>query len=111
MEIFKKDVNLIHGACFFKQHYAPFVSEISFHRRRFVILDYFIKENQFTVKIDYDKEQFGHLIDQYVHEMLLAIRANQILRDCVWWNDTVFVFEQQVSEYFGNCYFLTVNSH
>ena len=111
MEIFKKDVNLIHGACFFKQHYAPFVSEISFQGRRFVILDYFIKENQFTVKIDYDKEQFGHLIDQYVHEMILAIRTNQILPDCGWWNDTVFVFEQEVSEYFGNYYFLTVSSY
>ena len=93
MEIFKKEVNLIRGPCFFKQYYAPFVSEISFHRKRFVILDYFIKENQFTVKIDYDKEQFGHLIDQYVHEMFLAIRANEILRDCIWWNDTGFVFE------------------
>ena len=93
MEIFKKDVNLIHDPCFFKQHYAHFVSEISFHRKRFVILDYFIKENQFKVKIDFDKEQFGNLIDQYVHEMFLAITANEILRDCVWWNDTAFVFE------------------
>ena len=111
MEIFKKDANLIHSTCFFKQYHAPFVSEISFHQRKFVIFDYFIKKNQFTVKIDYDKEQLGHLIDHYVHEMILGIRTNQILRDCGYWNDTVFVFEQEVSEYFGNCYFLTVNSY
>ena len=75
MEIFKKDVNLIHSTCFFKQYHAPFVSEISFHQRKFVIFDYFIKKNQFTVKIDYDKEQLGHLIDHFVHEMILGIRT------------------------------------
>ena len=43
--------------------------------------------------------------------MILPIRTNQILRNCGRWNDTAFFLEQEVSEYFGNCFFLTVDSH
>ena len=44
-----------------------------FHQRRFVILDYSIKTFEFTVKINYDKGEFGHLISEYVSEMIKAI--------------------------------------
>ena len=99
--MFKNEVNLIHSFCFFMKHSAPFVSDICFRQRRLVILDYSIYKTQFTVNINYDKEEFGHLIDQYVQETVRAIRTYQNLRDCGWWNDTVFVSEQEVSEYFG----------
>ena len=67
--------------------------------------------HQFTIKINCDKDEFGHLIDQYVQEMICAIRTNQFLRDSGWWNDTVFVSEQEVSEYFGRVFYLTVQSY
>ena len=91
MDIFRKEVSLIMSVPFFFHNYAPFCSEISFHRRRFVILDFSIFETQFSIKIHYFKPQFEHLIEQYTMEMIKAIRSNRILRYSGWWTDTVFV--------------------
>ena len=110
MDIFKKEVDLIHSVWFFVEIYTLFCSEISFHQRRFVILDYSIKETELTVKIYHCKE-FDHLIHQYVSDMIKAIRQNKILRDSGWMNDTVFVSDQETSDYFGHCVFLTVKSY
>ena len=111
MDIFKKEVELIHSVCFFMKNYAPFCSEISFHQNRFAILDCLIKEAEFTVKIDYYKEEFEHLIHQYVSDMIKAIRENKILRESGWMNDTVFVNAADTCDYFGHCVFVTVISY
>ena len=84
---------------------------MSFHRRRFVILDYSISETQFSIKISYFKPTFGHLIEKYTKEMINAIRTNKILRDSSWWNDTGFVRDGTDQGYFGDCIILTVNSY
>ena len=50
------------------KNYANFASSISFSQSsRFVILDHSVNE-EFILKIYYDKERFGHLIDQFVNE-------------------------------------------
>ena len=38
---------------FFMKNNVPYVTQISFHSGRFVILDYSINDTEFTVKIDY----------------------------------------------------------
>lgn len=95
MNTLKKDASLLIAN-------APFASQISFHSRRFVILDYSISDTGFTVKINYDKEEFGHLIVEYVRDMINAIRDNRVLRNYGWMNDTVFIHESETSDYFGS---------
>ena len=74
MNILKKEVDLVNSVDFFMKNYAPFASKISFHQRRFVILGYSINDTEFTVKINFDKEEFDLLIFQYVSEMTKAIK-------------------------------------
>ena len=93
------------------KNYAPFASSISFSQRRFVILNHSVKNIEFIVKINYDKDEFGHLITQFVGEMIRSIKENKELNDADWDNSTVFVDEQEVSEYFGYCVFLTVQTY
>ena len=109
MSIFKKEVDLVNSADFFLKNYAPFALPISFSRRRFVILDHSMKDIEFIVKINYDKDEFGHLITQFVG--VRSIKENKELNDAGWDNSTVFVDEQEVSEYFGYCVFLTVQTY
>ena len=87
---------------FFMKNNVPYVTQISFHSRRFVILDYSINDTEFTVKINCDKEEFGHLIVEYVRDMINAIRDNRVLRNYGWMNDTVFIHESETSDYFGS---------
>ena len=63
------------------KNYTPFCSEIFFHRRGFVIHYYSIHDTEFTAKIHFDKDEFGHLIDQYIKEIIKCIRENMILRN------------------------------
>ena len=93
------------------KNYAPFASKISFSRRRFLILDHIVRDIEFTVKINYDKYEFGHLISEYVSEIIKAIKENKELNYAGWNNSTVFVDESEVSEYFGYCVFLTVQTY
>lgn len=54
------------------------ISSSSFSRRSsFVILDHSVDNEEFVVKIYFDKEQFEHLIDQYVKEMLDELKQNK----------------------------------
>ena len=69
--LIKKRPCLVDSLEFFMKSNAPFASTISFSQRsRFVILDHEIEGNEFRIKIYYDKEQFVHLITQYVNEMI-----------------------------------------
>ena len=111
MDILKKEVDLVNSVDFFMKNYAPFTSKISFQQRRFVILDYSINDTEFTGKINYDKEEFDHLIFQYVSEMTKAIKENKGLNDAGWDNSTVLTEEHEVSEYFRCCVFLIVKTY
>ena len=109
MSILKKEVDLLNSIDFFLKNYAPFCSKMSFNQRRFAILDHSVHDFEFTVKINYDKEEFGHLVYQYVSEMIKASKENKELNDAGWDNSTVFVDETKVSEYFGYCVFNSSN--
>ena len=93
------------------KNYAPFCSEMYFHRRRFVIHYYSIRDTEFTVKIHFDKDEFGHLIDQYIKEMIKCIRENMILRNAGWMNDTVFLCFCGNLQYFYEVFCLKVKSY
>ena len=109
----KKRLDLVDSLDFFMRNNAPFASTISFSRRsRFVILEHEIKGNEFCIKIYCDKEQFGHLITQFVNEMIREIKGNKKLNDAGWDNSAVFVNETETtSEYFEYCVFLTVKTY
>ena len=84
---------------------APFGSTISFSRRsRFVILHQ--KVNEFVLKIYCNKEQFGHLIDQYVNDVIREIKVNKKVNDAGWDNQVVFVDRiEQTPDYFESAAF------
>ena len=46
-----------------------------------MILDHSVDSEEFALKIYYDKEQFDHLIDQYVNEMLSTLKNSKKLYD------------------------------
>ena len=96
----------------FVQEAAPFVSEISFSRRsRFTILDHSVDIEEFVLKLYYDKEQFEHLIDRYVNEMLSAIKNSKKLYDAGWDIHNFIVDRFNVAcDYFGNVIYLIVKT-
>ena len=96
----------------FLQEVAPFVNEISFSRRsRFVILDHSVDSEEFALKIYYDKEQFDHLIDQYVNEMLSTLKNSKELYDAGWDTHNVIVDNSITSwQYFDDVVCLIVKT-
>ena len=66
---------------------------------------------EFVLKPYYDKEQFEHLIDQYVNEMLLAIKNSKKLYDAGWDIHNVIVDRFNVAcDYFGDVVYLKVKT-
>ena len=100
--LLKKNIDLVNSVDYFMRNNVPFCLNISFERRsRFVILDYSVDAEEFTPQIYYDKEQFGHLIDEYEKDMIRAIKVNRKLNDADWDNSVVFVDEcERIAEYF-----------
>ena len=113
MSLLKKNIDLVNSVDYFMRNNVPFCLNISFQRRsRFVILDYSVDAEEFTLKIYYDKEQFGHLIDEYEKDMIRAIKVNRKLNDADWDNSVVFVDEcERIAEYFEFPFFLTVKTY
>ena len=109
----KKNIDLVNSVDYFMRNNVPFCLNISFERRsRFVILDYSVDAEEFTLQIYYDKEQFGHLIDEYEKDMIRAIKVNRKLNDADWDNSVVFVDEcERIAEYFEFPFFLTVKTY
>ena len=113
MSLLKKNIDLVNSVDYFMRNNVPFCLNISFERRsRFVILDYSVDAEEFTLKIYCDKEQFGHLIDEYEKDMIRAIKVNRKLNDADWDNSVVFVDEcERIAEYFEFPFFLTVKTY
>ena len=97
-------------SCLFHEELRSFLLIISFHRKRFVIYDYSIHDNEFTGKIHFDKDEFVHLIDQYIKEMIKCIKENKIPRNVGWMNNTAFLCFREDPEYFYQCVCLTFKS-
>ena len=58
ISLVNKRLCLVDSLNFFMKNNAPSASTISFSQRsRFVILDHKIEDNEFCIKIYYDKEQ------------------------------------------------------
>ena len=55
---------------------VPFIS--LFSQRRFVFVDYSVCDEEFVVKVDYDKDQFEYLIQEYVCKILEELRNSKI---------------------------------
>lgn len=110
ISLLKHKVDLLDSVEIFMKNYANFASSISFSQRsRFVILDHSVNE-EFILKIYYDKERFGHLIDQFVNEMIREIKSNKELNDDGWNNTVVFVKHvNNFAEYFNSCFFNSSN--
>ena len=106
ISLVNKRLCLVDSLDFLKKNNAPSASTISFSQRSsFVILDHEIEDNEFCIKIYYNKEQFNHLITLFVNEMKSEIKGDK-LNDAGWDNSTVFVEETETaSEYFGCCFF------
>ena len=69
----------------FMKEVAPFIGSISFSRRSsFVILNHNVDNDKFVRKMCYDKEQFEHLIDEYVKEILCELKNSKKLYDAGW---------------------------
>ena len=49
-----------------------------------MILDHSVDNEEFVLKIYYDKDQFEHLIDQYVNDLLAELKNNKKLYDADW---------------------------
>ena len=49
-----------------------------------MILDHSVDNEEFVLKIYYDKDQFEHLIDQYVNDLLAELKNNKKLYDAGW---------------------------
>lgn len=52
------------------------LSLASFIQKRFVCVDHSVCDEEFVITINYDKNQFGHLIHEYVCEFLKEIKKS-----------------------------------
>ena len=59
---------------------VPFIGPFS--QRRFVIVDYFVCDEEFFIKVNYDKDQFEYLIKEYVCEILEELKKSKSHRYC-----------------------------
>lgn len=52
-----------------------FMSEIVLHippfrKRRFVLVDHSVSSDEFVIRVNYDKDQFEHKINEFVHDII-----------------------------------------
>ena len=105
-------MSLIDDCNDFVRELVPFISEISFSRRsRFLIIDHSVGNEEFVLKLYYDRVQFCHLIDQYVSELLAALRESKKLYDAGWDIHNVIIDRFEVAcEYFNDAVYLIVKT-
>ena len=106
-------MSLIDACHDFMKEVAPSISNSFFSRRSgFVILDHSVDNEEFFLKIYYDKDQFEHLIDQYVNEMLAELKNNKKLYDAGWdvHNITIDRFKVACGGCFNDAVYLIVKT-
>ena len=70
-----------------------------------------VDNEEFVLKIYYDKDQFEHLIDQYVNEMLAELKNNKKLYDTGWDVHNVIIDRfEVVCDYFNDAVYLIVKT-
>ena len=71
-----------------------------------------VDNEEVVLKIYYDKDQFEHLIDQYVNEMLAELKNNKKLYDAGWGVHNIIIdrFEVACGSYFNDAVYLIVKT-
>ena len=88
----------------FMSENVPFTA--SFSERRFVSVDYSVCDEEFVIKVDYDKDKF--LIEHYVCKLLEELRKSKLHWYC-WAVLRPLCEDIEVSDnYFFDCVLITV---
>ena len=64
--------------CKFMTEIVPFIGPFS--QRRFVCVDYSVCDEEFVIKVDYDKDQCEHLIQEYVCKIPEELKISKLYR-------------------------------
>ena len=76
-----------------------------------MILDHSVDNEEFVLKIYYDKEQFEHLINEYVKEMLCELKNSKKLYDAGWDVHNIITDRFEVTrDYFNDAVYLKVKT-
>ena len=71
-----------------------------FSKRRFASVDYSIDDEVFVIKVSSCKDQFEHLIQEFVQEIIEELKKSELSRHC-WANHCVLCEEIETpDEYF-----------
>ena len=57
---------------------VPFIGPFS--QRRFIYVDCSVCDEELVIKVDYDKDQFEHLIQEYICKILEELRNSKLHR-------------------------------
>ena len=70
-----------------------------------------VDNEEVVLKIYYDKDQFEHLIDQYVNELLAELKNNKKLYDAVWDVHSIIIDRfEGACDYFNDAVYLIVKT-
>ena len=72
-----EDIDVCHK---FMKEVAPYVGKFS--KRRFVLRDYSVNDEMFEIKVSYCKDQFEHLIQEFVQEMIEELKKSKLFKHC-----------------------------
>ena len=88
-----EDINVCHK---FVKEVAPFFGKFS--KRMFVLLDYSVNDEASAIKISYSKDNFEHVMQQFVCEMIDELKKSELSRYC-WATHRVLYEEVENDEY------------
>ena len=57
-------------------------SNLRFRKRRFISIDYYVNDEMFEIKVSYCKDQFEHLIQEFVQEMIEKLKKSKLSKYC-----------------------------
>ena len=70
-----------------------------------------VDNEEVVLKIYYDKDQFEHLIDQYVNELLAELKNNKKLYDAGWDVHSIIIDRfEGACDYFNDAVYLIVKT-
>ena len=72
-----EDIDVCHK---FMKEVAPQVSKFS--KRRFVLIGYSVNDEVFEIKVSYCKDQFEHLKQEFVQEMIEELKKSDLYKHC-----------------------------
>ena len=77
---------------------APHIGR--FRKRRFVSIGYSVNDEVFLIKVSYCQDQFKHLKQEFVQQMIEELKKSELYKDC-WATHRVLCEEiETADEYF-----------